>query len=137
MPYAKESPRYKTVTRKLATFVAVANVPNSIVDNKEFQELITELDDRYITPGRGAITGEMDKLLLNLKARLLARMKEARKVAICIDVWSKKGLTASFLGVTAHFFTAKDHKRHKATLTVRRLTSPHTAKHIESTVVEV
>ena len=50
-PYTKENPRYKSITRKLATFVAIANVPNNIVDNEEFQELIAELDDRYITPG--------------------------------------------------------------------------------------
>ena len=43
--YAKESPRNKSITRKLATFVAIANVPNSIVDNEEFQELLAELDD--------------------------------------------------------------------------------------------
>ena len=37
--YAKESPRNKSITRKLVTFVAIANVPNSIVDNEEFREL--------------------------------------------------------------------------------------------------
>ena len=47
---------------------------------------------------------------MDLKAKVLARMNQARKVAICVDIWSKKGLTASFLGVTAHFFTPQDHK---------------------------
>ena len=110
--YVKESPRNKSITRKLATFVAIANVPNSIVDNEKFRELLAELDDRYVVPGRTLISTEMDRLLMDLKAKVLARMNQARKVAICVDIWSKKGLTASFLGVTAHFFTPQDHKRH-------------------------
>ena len=135
--YAKESPQNKSVTRKLATFVAIANVPNSIVDNEEFRELLAELDDRYVVPGRTLIGTEMDRLLVDLKAKVLARMNQARKVAICVDIWSKKGLTASFLGVTAHFFTPHDHKRNRVTLAVRRLASPHTADHVEATVEDI
>ena len=135
--YAKESPRNKSITRKLATFVAIANVPNSIVDNEEFPELLAELDDRYVVPGQTSIGTEMDRLLMDLKAKVLARMNQARKLAICVDIWSKKGLTASFLGVTAHFFTPQDHKRHRVTLAVRRLASPHTADHVEAVVEEV
>ena len=69
---------------------------------------------------------------MDLKAKVLARMNQARKVAICVDIWSKKGLTASFLGVTVHFFTPQDHKWHRVTLAVRRLASPHTADHVEA-----
>ena len=78
------------------------------------------------------IATEMDKLLVDLKAKLLTQMKQAREVAICVDIWSKKGLTASFLGVTAHFFTPNDHKWNQA-----RLVSPHTAEYVEAAVVEV
>ncbi len=53
------------------------------------------------------------------------------------NIWSKKGLTASYLGVTAHFFTPCDHKRNRVTLAVRRLASPHTADHVEATVEEI
>lgn len=63
-------------------------------------------------------------------------MNHARKVAICVDIWSKKGLSASCLGVTAHFFTPHDHKRNQATLAVRKIASPHTVDHIEATVEE-
>ena len=74
---------------------------------------------------------------MDLKAKVLAQMNQTRKVAICVDIWSKKWLTASFLGVTAHFFTPQDHKRHRVTLAVRRLASSHTADHVEAVVEEV
>ena len=67
---------------------------------------------------------EMDKLLIDLKGNLMSRLNDTRKVVLCVDIWSRKGLTASYLGITAHFFTRSDHKRHTATIAVRRLPSP-------------
>ena len=64
-------------------------------------------------------------------------MNDTRKVALCVDIWSRKGLTASYLGITAHFFTRSDHKRHTATIAVRRLPSPHTAERVEEIVDSV
>lgn len=39
-------------------------------------------------------------------------------------------MTASFLGITAHFFTYLDKKHHNITLAVRCFQSPHTGKRI-------
>ena len=36
-------------------------------------------------------------------------------------------MTSSYLGVTAHFFTRWDHRRHQITLAVRRMPHPHNA----------
>ena len=80
---------------------------------------------------------EMDKLLIDLKGNLMSRLNDTRKVALCVDIWSRKGLTASYLGITAHFFTRSDHKRHTATIAVRKLPSPHTAERVEEIVDNV
>ena len=56
---------------------------------------------------------------------------------MCADVWSKKGMTASYLGLYAHFFTKSDHRRHSVTLAVRRLPSPHITERIEELVHEI
>ena len=67
----------------------------------------------------------------------MSHLKDTRKVALCANIWSRKGLTASYLGITAHFFTRSDHKRHTATIAVRRLSSPHTAERVEEIVDNV
>ena len=103
----------------------------------EFCSLLADLDERYPLPGQAAIMTEMDKLLVDLKGKLMSCLNDARKVALCVDVWSRKGMTASYLGITAHFFTRSDHKRHTATIAVRRLPSPHTAERVERVVDEV
>ena len=136
-PYNRESEKYKKITQKLAVFIAAGNVANRLIENEEFRELLKELDDRYPVPGHTAIEQEMNKLLIDLKSKMKEALENARKVAITTDIWSKKGLASSYLGITAHFFSRKDHRRHCMTLAVRRLPSPHTGDRIEQLVCEV
>ena len=74
---------------------------------------------------------------LILKTNMRAVLSDARGVTITMDIWSKKGLAASYLGLTAHFFLKKDHCRHRLTLAVRRFPSPHTADKVEQMVCEI
>ena len=45
-PYSKDSPRYKLITRKLAIFVGSSSVANRIVENLEFRDLLSAMDER-------------------------------------------------------------------------------------------
>ena len=135
--YLKTSERYLTITRQLAIFIGGTNVPNSIVENEAFKSFVKSLDSRYPVPGRALISKELDKVVITLKQNMQALMSQARKVALCADIWSKRGLTSSYLGVTAHFFSRKDHRKHVVTLCVKRMPSPHTAVHVREKVEEV
>ena len=98
------------------------------MEDQEFREFLHEMDPRYIVPGRTAITTELSKAVLKLKRNISKELKSARKINLCCDIWSKKGMTESYLGVTAHFFA--NHQRCKATLAVRHFESPHTGDRI-------
>lgn len=104
--YNKESCRYTAITQKLAIFVVATNVPFSLFDNEEFRELLHEIDRRYEVPHRKVISQEIDKEFIHLKDKILSLFSNAVKISMCADIWSKPGMTASFLGVTAHFFYA-------------------------------
>ena len=132
--YPKDSKRYMEITRKLAIFVGSTNVPNSIVTSPEFCDLLTTADPCYSVPGRAAISNEIDKILIDMKARIATHLHAARRVSITADIWSKKGMSSSYLGVTGHFFSPKDHHRHRVTLAVRRMPSPHTGESIRALV---
>ena len=99
---------------------------NRIVECAEFCSLLAGVDERYPVPEHVTIMREMDKLLIDLKGHLMSCLNDTKKVALCVNIWSRKGLTASYLGITAHFYTRSDHKRLTATIAVRRL--PHTAE---------
>ena len=110
--YHKESEQYKVITRRLAIFVGSTYSPNSLVTKPEFCNLLTTADPRYIVPGRTALSREINKVLFDLKANIGLYVHDACKVSITADIWSKKGLTSSYMGITAHFFLPKDHYRH-------------------------
>ena len=88
-------------------------------------------------PSRAALDKEMEAFLIDVKGKVAAKLQDTRKVSICTDIRSRKGMTQSFLGITAHFFTMSDHRQRVATLAVRVLPYPHTADCIEELVRNV
>ena len=62
-----------------------------LLDNVEFCDFLTTLDSCYTVPGKTLIAKEVQKFLIELKAKIGSFLAEANKVSICADVWSKKG----------------------------------------------
>ena len=137
MPYDPQSTKQKSITKKLAIFVGTSNVPISLVENVEFQELLCKLDSRYQTPGRFKIAKELDMLYSNLKEDLRKSLDSAERISLCADIWSKKGMTASFLGLTAHYYSRSKKAKCNITIAVRRFESPHTAERVSKLVDEI
>ena len=77
--------------------------------------------------------------MVELKASIQQYLSAAQRISLCADIWSKnsKGLTSSYMGITAHFFSRKDHCRHCVTLAVTRFPHPHTGQHVREVVEEV
>jgi len=71
-----------------------------------------------------------------MKACVQRFLGDARKVSLCADIWTKKGLKSSYLGITAHVFSRYDHRRHQVTLAVRQIVQhPHNAETIREDVL--
>ena len=131
------SDRYKIITKKLAVFVGATNMPNSIVENPEFRALLKVCDPRYPLPGRAAVRKEIDLVLVEVKGKIQGSLSSANKINLCADIWTKKGMSSSNLGVSAHFFSRKDHKRHIATIAVRKMNREHSGDNIRALMEEI
>lgn len=92
--------------------------------------LLTEFDPRYQIPRRQKLSKEIENLFHELRNKLSISMQAARKLSLCADIWSKQGMTASFLGITCHYFNHSDMKHHSITFAVKRFPSPHTAARV-------
>ena len=46
-------------------------------------------------------------------------------------------MSSSYLGITAHFYSTKDHRRHSVTLAMRRMPQTHTGNNIHEIVESV
>ena len=129
-PYDKESQKNKLITTKLAIFLGATNIPLSIVESQEFRDLMHEMDKHYTVPQQKKIADEVEKVYVGLKERIRSTLERARRISICADIWSKPGTTTSFLGVTAHYYTSNDMKRHSVCLALRPFPSPHSGERV-------
>ena len=138
VPYNRDEPQYKDITRSLAIFVGAENVPNSLVWNEGFRSLLHVLDPKYQVPTVATLFKEVDMLVLHMKAKIQLHLANVDSVSLCADVWSKKGLSSSYVGVTVHFF-AKDTDKsiRTATLAVKRIEGSITSFAIRQAVDEV
>ena len=102
--YGKNSDRYHFLYKKLALFIGCTNLPIRLVENDKLRGLIAVLDPRYEVPSRTLANKHLDALMEELKGSIQQHLLAAQRISLCADIWSKKGLTSSYLGITAHFF---------------------------------
>ena len=72
----------KSKTRKLAIFVVTTNVPNSIVENLAFKDL---LNPKYIVSSRTVISIELENVYIELKAKMscfIQVIEEANRIQL-------------------------------------------------------
>ena len=85
--------------------------------SSEFCDLLTTVDPcyMYIISCRAALSKEIIKVVIDMKVKIGSCLKEARKVSICVDVWSKNlGYVYTLPG--NYFFSLWDHHHHRITL---------------------
>ena len=46
---------------------------------------------------------EMELLMADMKGRIKVYL-DCAQVSVCTDIWTKRGMTSSYIGVSAHFF---------------------------------
>lgn len=72
--------------------------------------MIERIDKRLTVPKKTKIKNLIDKVYLAEKVKYKLRLSMARKISICLDIWTKKGLTASFLAISACYFNSEENK---------------------------
>ena len=135
-PFGKLSPEYKKLFRKLTVFIASANTLYSIVENEEFCSLMEAAEPRFQLPGRAVVMKEVICLVEEVKSVIQGYLHHACKIHLCTDIWSKKGLSSSYLGITAHFFSSKDNACHHILLSMKRMPHPHSGENIRNLVMK-
>lgn len=135
-PFGKLSPEYKKLFRKLTVFIASTNTPYSIVENEEFRSLMEAAEPRFQLPGRAVVMKEVICLVEEVKSVIQGYLHHACKIHLCTDIWSKKGLSSSYLGITAHFFSSKDNACHHILLSMKRMPHPHSGENIRNLVMK-
>lgn len=69
-----------------------------------------------------------------LEGKVRGLLSAARKVTICLDGWSKKGLSASFIGISANFFEPVSRSSKHVLLNLFQIEHPHTGQNIANCI---
>lgn len=73
-------------------------------------------------------------MFLAEKENFKQRLSMVHKITFSLDIWTKKGLTASFLAVSACYFNSQDNKAEHILLNLKQMVHPHTAQAITALV---
>lgn len=93
-------------TEYLAMWVLTSpTIPTSVVENPWFIKKEKLLRDSITVPNRKALDKRMNEIHERWKDMLKVELQEAAKITISLDVWTKKNVVSSFLGVLASFYS--------------------------------
>jgi hypothetical protein len=106
-----------------------------LVESQEFRDLVDELDMSYKVSSHSSLSKQLEQVLCDMRANIKIHLESARKIHLACDIWTKNGMSESFLGITAHFISK--HKLHRVTLAVRRMPSQHTGDRIREVVEDI
>ncbi|KAI2644644.1 E3 SUMO-protein ligase ZBED1 [Labeo rohita] len=134
--YKPDSQEQRIKEEAIAKWVAQTAHPPRTVEDEEFINMMEKIDKRLTVPKKTKITNLVDQMYLAEKVKFKNRLAMARKVTIGIDIWTKKGLTASFLAVSACYFNVQDSKAEHILLNLKQMVHPHTANSIVTLVEE-
>ncbi|XP_028445794.1 zinc finger BED domain-containing protein 4-like isoform X2 [Perca flavescens] len=95
-----------------------------------FKQFANVLKPKFKTPGAARVNSLIGAKMDMAKQKLKEIIKDARKLTLCVDGWSKTGLTASFMGVSACFYHPARGQVHHALLNLHQLEHPHTGESI-------
>jgi hypothetical protein len=126
--FSAQHPEQLQLVRKMAIAFTCSNIPLLATENPAMRQWMTAMNGKFIIPGRGRLEQEYSRVHTDLQDEMVRLLKNARNIQIIVDVWSKRGLSESFLGVRARFYCDLDDTIRTLTLAVRKFPSPHTGK---------
>lgn len=95
-----------------------------------FKKFANVLEPKFKTPGAARVNSLIGAKMDTAKQKLKEIIKDARKLTLCVDGWSKRGLTSSFMGVSACFYHPPGGQVQHALLNLYHLEHPHTGEYI-------
>ncbi|XP_055357212.1 uncharacterized protein LOC129602241 [Paramacrobiotus metropolitanus] len=135
--YRPGEPRYNLILRETALLIAETTAPFSYVEQKRFRKYSKTLDPRCPNIGRKRLMTEMNGVWSDIRAKMQSELDGAGLIALSTDIWTKKGMTESFLGLNAHYVDAATRETRSCTLACRSFPSPHTAEKVYVLVKEI
>jgi hypothetical protein len=127
----------KGFMQRLVRLVSTTSVPISIIEKQEFRELIWFLDEKIPIPGRIGLVNECLKYFKESKQEIMSKIENCDIISLGADIWSKRGLSESYLGITAYFYDKTREIKYVLTLGLKLFPHPHKAENIRDQIKSI
>jgi hypothetical protein len=130
--YDRNDPIAKGFRSRLVKLVSTTSVPISLVEKEEFRELIWFLNEKIPFPARKGLVNECLNYFNDSKREIISMIHNSDYISLGVDIWSKKGLSESYLGITGYFYDNCEQVKRVLTLGLKLFPHPHNAENIRS-----
>ena len=100
-------------------------IATSFISNEDIRLCFEIADSRLRVHTRPALEKHIHQLLTEMRMTTIEKLNFARMICISSDIWTKKGMSSSYLGVMATFFDPKTDQKENIVLAVRKFESTH------------
>ncbi|RVE70187.1 hypothetical protein OJAV_G00062090 [Oryzias javanicus] len=134
LKYKSDSKEQLSKEEAIAKWIGSTGLPITTIEDEDFVHMMETIDKKLTVPKKTKISNLIDKYYEDLKQTFRRRLAAARKMSIGIDLWTKKGLTASFIAITSCYFCIEQNKPEHILLSLEEVAHPHTAQSIKACV---
>lgn len=130
--YDKNHPIVKGFMLRLVKLISTTSLPVSLVIKDVFRELIWYFDPKIPFPNQNGMVNEINKVYEEGKKEIKNKIKNANKLILGSDIWSKKGLAESYLAINCYFYDENEKRKNVLVLALRLFPHPHSAENIKN-----
>ncbi|XP_060947142.1 uncharacterized protein LOC133024170 [Limanda limanda] len=134
LKYKADSAEQHIKEEAISQWIGRTGLPARSVEEEDFVPMMQSMDKRLTVPKKAKITNLVDKLYIAEREKFQDRISTARKITIGLDIWSKKGLTAAFLAISACYYCTQQKRANHILLRLEQISHPHTADCIKTCV---
>ena len=118
--YEKDHPKQRRFSHQLSLLFGANSIPNNLIINEDLTRCFEIADPKLNCPGRKALESSIDQLMDRIKNNICQRLERASKICVSSDIWTKRGMTSSYLGVLATYYDSNEERKVNAVLAVRK-----------------
>ncbi|XP_041960097.1 zinc finger BED domain-containing protein 4-like isoform X1 [Alosa sapidissima] len=120
--------------KAIARWIGRCGLPARLVEDEDFVHMLEALDKKITLPKKTRINNLIEKMYSDEKQKLKEQLATVRRITIGLAIWTKRGLTASFLAISACYFCTEENKARHVLLRLDRISHPHTAECVKTSV---
>lgn len=88
--------RLKSLNKKLAILLATSSIPLNLLEDPDLIAFLNEMNPKFPVPGRKKGRNLIETEYNCLRFQIGKCLESAGKVSVCVDLWSRRNLTATY-----------------------------------------